>query len=360
MIRVAISALTLIPGVSGGTESYLRNLCNALREVGRHEYTVFGPVIGPDAGASLGTVVVPSYRASFTTPGRIAAMLEGVIAPQRTGRAIAVMKPDVLHYPLTINTPRVKAAAVVTTIHDLQHEDLPELFSRAERAYRKVAYRDAVRRSDLIIADSEHCRQQVVHAFGVDPHKVRRIYLGIDSQRFLPGSGRRESFIYYPANRWPHKNHDRLFAALELIRMRSPGIRLVLTGSGHDPVQLPANVESLGRVSAERVAELYRSASALVFPSLYEGFGLPVLEAMSSGCPVACSRTASLPEVAGDAAELFDPLDADSIAAAVLRVLESPESYAERGLQRAREFNLQDTAREHDALYAEVAGRARI
>jgi len=355
MIRVAISALTLIPGVSGGTESYLRNLCDALREVGRHEYTVFGPAIGPEAGGSLGTVVVPSYRASFTTPGRIAAMLEGVIAPQRTGRAIVEMRPDVLHFPLTINTPRLRAPAIVTTIHDLQHKALPEMFSRAERTYRKVAYRDAALRSDLIIADSDHCRQQIIETFNVDARKVRRIHLGIDSRRFAPGTGAREPFLYYPANRWPHKNHERLFAALELVRIKRPEIRLVLTGSGHDRAHLPQNVKSLGRVSAEQVAGLYRSAAALVFPSLYEGFGLPVLEAMSSRCPVACSQTTSLPEVAGGAAELFDPLDVDAIASAVLRVLESPESYAERGSERAREFSVQETARQHDALYEEVA-----
>lgn len=357
MSRVAISSLTLVPGVSGGTESFLRNLCAALHEVGRNDYTVFAPTIAPDSGTPLETTVVPSYRASFSIGGRLAAMLEGVVAPHRTGRALERASPDVLHFPLTINTPRLRAPGVVTTIHDLQHESLPHLFSRGELLYRKLAYRDAVRRSDLIIAVSEHCRQKVVETFGIDMKKTRCIYNGVDSARFTPGTTQRQPFLYYPANAWAHKNHSRLFAAMELVRLRRPEMKLVLTGVGHEPAKLPAYVTSLGRVPAAKVVELYHSASAMVFPSLYEGFGMPLIEAMASGCPVASSNATCLPEIAGGAAELFDPMDPDAIATAILRVLENPDTCVQRGFVRAREFSWIATARQHDAVYDELGSR---
>src|SRR5207245_3370294 len=131
------------------------------------------------------------------------------------------------------------------------------------------------------------------------------------------------------------KNHARLVQAFGHIRREHPDLRLVLTGAGHDASSYPAGVEALGRVSDDTLARLYRSASALVFPSLYEGFGQPPLEAMASGCPVAVSRVASLPEVCGDAAGYFDPHSPEDIAAATLRAL---ERLSDAGLEWAKRF----------------------
>jgi glycosyltransferase involved in cell wall biosynthesis len=123
----------------------------------------------------------------------------------------------------------------------------------------------------------------------------------------------------------------------------------VLTGAGHEGL-----AESRGYVTREELADLYAQASALVFPSLYEGFGLPPLEAMASGCPVAASNAGALPEVCGDAARLFDPTSPDEIAAAVLDVLADPEPYARRGLERAAEFTWERSARAHEQVYREL------
>src|SRR5207302_7089664 len=125
--------------------------------------------------------------------------------------------------------------------------------------------------------------------------------------------------------------------AFARLRAHRPNLRLVLTGEGEYGA-LPAGVEARGRVSRDELVRLYQGAAALVFPSLYEGFGMPVLEAMACGCPVACSNVTSLPEVAGDAARLFDPRDTDEIVAAVDDVLESPDAWVERGLERAQAF----------------------
>src|SRR5262249_24334293 len=144
----------------------------------------------------------------------------------------------------------------------------------------------------------------------------------------------RESFLLYPANRWPHKNHARLYEAFALARRDRPELQLVLTGTGHDPAALPEGVESRGRVPYDDLVRLYRPASALVFPSLYEGFVLPPLEAMACGTPVAVSNATSLPEVCGDAAEYFDPLSPEDMARAITAVLDDSAPYVQRGLGR--------------------------
>jgi glycosyltransferase involved in cell wall biosynthesis len=132
-----------------------------------------------------------------------------------------------------------------------------------------------------------------------------------------------------------------------------PELRLVLTGQG-DLGALPPGVEARGRVSRDELVHLYQGAAALVFPSLYEGFGMPVVEAMACGCPVACSNVASLPEVAGDAARLFDPRDVDEIVAAVEDVLADPEPWIASGLERAQAFTWDACARAHDEVYFEL------
>jgi glycosyltransferase involved in cell wall biosynthesis len=127
----------------------------------------------------------------------------------------------------------------------------------------------------------------------------------------------------------------------------------VLTGGGHTGATADG-VEVRGFVAEDELVDLYRRAAALVFPSLYEGFGQPVLEGMACGCPVACSNAASLPEVVGDAARLFDPHDPRGIADAVRDVLDAPGEWAARGLERAQLFSWDATARAHDAVYREL------
>ena len=123
----------------------------------------------------------------------------------------------------------------------------------------------------------------------------------------------------------------------------------MLTGAAHDRLSLPEGVESRGHVSLDELVGLYRTAAALVYPSLYEGFGIPCVEAMACGCPVAASNVASLPEVCGDAAVYFDPLDPESIADGIRRVLDSPPPGGE---QQAARFTWEECARRHDAVYA--------
>jgi glycosyltransferase involved in cell wall biosynthesis len=343
---IGISLLTLVPGISGGSETYARELVRALGRVGELDYRVLLPSLAPDVDG-LPAEVVPEYRASRSLPGRIAAMSLAAAAPRPLRRRFRGL--DALHFPLSVMLPPVSEPPAVTSVLDVQHEFFPEFFPRAEVVYRKVVYGWTVRRSRLVITISEHAAGTIAERLGVPSAKLRPIHLGIDHERFRPWSEEREDFLLYPARSWPHKNHARLFEALRL----RPGRRLVLTGY-EGPV--PDGVESLGRVSRDELASLYRRAAAVVFPSLYEGFGQPPLEAMASGCPVACSNAASLPEVVGDAARLFDPSSPQEIAAAIEDVLAAPDEWRARGLARAAGFTWEACAREHDAVYRELLG----
>jgi glycosyltransferase involved in cell wall biosynthesis len=357
-VPVGISLLTLVPGISGGSETYARELCRALARVGTLEYRAFVPTIAPDAADGLPSEVVAGYRASRTMPGRIAAMSLAAARPRPLRRALALDRLDAIHFALSVMVPPVDRPPAATTVLDLQHEEHPEFFGRAELTYRKVVYGWTIRRSLIVITISEHARQTLIERYGLAPDRVRAIHLAVDPERFRVSGSEPQSleapYLVYPARPWPHKNHARLYEALALLRRQRPELRLVLTGEG-DYGALPPGVEARGRVSADELVSLYRGAAALVFPSLYEGFGMPVVEAMACGCPVAAAAATSIPEVAGDAARLFDPRDPEAIAAAVEDVLRDPAPWIERGLERAKLFTWDACARAHDEVYAELS-----
>ena len=352
-MRVGISLLTLVPRVSGGSETYARELVRALGHVGEHSYRVLLPTIASDV-AGLPSEVVDEYRASTSMPGRVVAMSDGVVRGRRLRRRLAGL--DAVHFPLTVMIPRVTSPPAVTTVLDLQHEFLPGFFSRAELAYRRVVYAWSVRRSRLVITISEHAASAVTDRFEVPQARVRPIHLGLDHSVFRPVDDVRGRFLVYPARAWPHKNHARLFDAFGELRRRHPDLELVLTAYEG---QTPPGVRALGHVSRDELVRLYQTAAGLVFPSLYEGFGQPPLEAMACGCPVASSNAAALPEVCGDAARLFDPTSTEDLVAAVDEILARPAEWSAKGLERAAQFSWEATARAHDAVYAELAARSQ-
>ncbi len=347
--------LTLVPGVVGGSETYARELCRALARVGTLEYRAFVPSIAPDAGDGLPTTVVGEYRASAAMSGRIVAMTRAAAAPGRLRRALRPEELDAFHFPLSVMLPRLDAPSAATTVLDVQHEVFPEFFSRAELAYRRRVYGWTVRRSRIVITISEHAREALVDRLGLDPAHVVAIHLAVDHDRFRPAGDEREPFLLYPANAWPHKNHRRLFEAFAAVRRERPELRLVLTGAAHERLRPPDGVESRGHVSLDDLVGLYRTAAALVYPSLYEGFGIPCVEAMACDCPVAASKVASIPEVCGDAAVYFDPLDPESIAEGIRTVLDRP---AGGGPERAARFTWDECARRHDAVYERLSAGA--
>ena len=346
---VGISLLTLVPGELGGSETYVRELLRGLARVGTREYEVLLPPAAPTASEGLPSTIAGEYRLARTIPQRLAAM---TLAAARPGPLRAHLRDaKVVHYPLTIRLPPMQPSVV--TLHDVQHLDLPSMFPRSERLFRAVAWNRSVRHAGRVIAMSAFVRDRAVARLGVDAKRIRGVPLGIDHDELRPGDGEREPFLLYPARSWPHKNHGRLLEAFALLRRERPELRLVLTGGGSFGA-LPDGVESRGLVARAELVELMQRASALVFPSLYEGFGLPPLEAMACGCPVACSNAAALPEVVGDAARLFDPHDPRAIADAVLDVLAATGEWSRRGIERANSFSWDETARGTDRVYAEL------
>jgi len=347
---IGIALLTLVPGELGGSETYVRGLLQGLGQVGELRYRVLLPPVAAGSGGVLPTEVAIEYRHAKTMPQRMAAMTLATLRPAPLRARLAASA--VVHYPLTLRIPTVGAPSVVSLL-DLQHLDLPRLFSRSERAFRAVAWHRSVRGADRVIVISAFVRDRAVDLLGLDPERVRVVHLGIDHDRYTPGALEREPFLLYPARRWAHKNHDRLFEAFAQLRRERPELRLVLTGGGHTHDDAEG-IEVRGFVTEDELIDLYRRAAALVFPSLYEGFGQPPLEAMACGCPVACSNAASLPEIVGDAARLFDPSDPSAIADAIRDVLAAPEEWSARGLERARLFSWDATARAHDSVYREL------
>ncbi len=357
-MRVGISLLTLSPGDSGGSETYVRELVAALARVKTHDYVVLVPARARDAADGLPAVEVRDPPVGRRGPMRIFTM---ALAARRT-KAVSsqVAEFDVLHYPLTVPSPGTHAPTVVT-LHDTQHRDLPEFFGPARRSFRRVAYDRAARSASAVIVTSEFVRNRAVVLLELDPARVHVVPHGIDHSVFNVADEEREPMLLYPARPWPHKNHTRLFEAFAQLRETRPQLRLVLTGGGLDRLEpLPEGVESLGSVEPEHLASLYRRAACLVFPSLYEGFGLPVLEAMACGCPVAASNVGGIPEVAGDAAVLFDPNDVEAIAAAVVEADERREELTRLGLARVVPYTWDETARRHEAVYGAAVSEAPV
>jgi len=352
---VGISLLTLVPGELGGTETYVRSLTAALAERSPDDLVAFVPPVAPDAGAGLRTVVVEEYRRARTLRQRALAMALAGVRPGPIRRRFGRL--EAMHYPLTIALPEADAPFAIT-LHDVLHSDHPELFPRIEGLLRKVAYDRSARRAQLVVVPSAFVRDRAVERLGLRPERVRVIHHGIDHRRFTPGEEPREPFLLYPARPWPHKNHARLFEAFALLRRERPELGLVLTGGGHGGRPVPPGVEVKGLVPPEELALLLRRASALVFPSLYEGFGAPPLEAMACGCPVAVSRIPPLEEVCGEAARTFDPTEPEDIAATISALLDDPERLVAAGLERAARFTWAESARLHTEVYRELRSRS--
>ncbi|HXH83600.1 MAG TPA: glycosyltransferase family 1 protein [Candidatus Tectomicrobia bacterium] len=253
----------------------------------------------------------------------------------------------------------------VTVVHDLLPLHFPAEYPRQQHYFRHFVPR-VLRCSRVVVADSESTRQDVIRHYRIDPVRCRVIYPGYEAGAFAE-DGEPVSrtagppYFLYVGNLFPHKNLERVVAALAVVR-RERSCRLVIRGDGRHRAALEATIRALAvedavtfaPYAAERaLRDLYAGAVALVFPSLYEGFGFPVLEAMACGTPVITSRTSSLPEVAGDAALLVDPTSTAELAGAMERLLADErlrEALRHRGRAQARRFSWGDTAAQFSAL----------
>jgi glycosyltransferase involved in cell wall biosynthesis len=274
-------------------------------------------------------------------------------------------KIDLYFCPFGSLWPRPMPLPTVVTFHDMQERFYPQFFTAAQLEERFFHYDWSLRMADAVIAVSDFTRQSCIDITGISRRKIRRVYHAPDelpSPQVPEGwdSTGWEKFIFYPANFWAHKNHGNLLKALHRLRADGLTVRCVATGSlfgkeaewhaAADAAGVSDLVRHLGRRPRAELSWLFGHARALVFPSLFEGFGIPVVEAMHVGCPVVCSGVTGLPEIAQEDALYFDPTDVADIARAIAKIWTDDPLCADlgaRGRQRADEFSSENLVAGH-------------
>ena len=369
-MRVAIDARKLH---DFGIGTYIRNL---LRHLARADQDTEFVLLCGEADLGVAAQLGPNFRAVLE-PSPNYSLREQVHVPWVLRRE----RPNVYHAPHYVLPAGVRCPSVVT-IHDCIHLMFPQyLPNRVAYAYARAQMWSAARRSNCILTVSEASKRDILHLFNVAPEKIVVVYNAIDSHFSVTPSEEavarvRERyqldhrFVLYVGNIKPHKNLVRLIEAFdELRRGELEDLKLLIIGDQISKLpalrravhrhKLHKHVRFLGYLADDQLAILYRLASVFAFPSLYEGFGLPPLEAMASGTPVVTSNVSSLPEVVGGAAVLVDPYDVDAIVDGLRRVLTNPTLAAEmrqKGIARAREFSWERSVAKTWAVYQQIAG----
>jgi glycosyltransferase involved in cell wall biosynthesis len=287
------------------------------------------------------------------------------------------MSVDLLFCPFTAPTYFEPGIPTVCTIHDLQYKTYPEFFSPEDVSHRDRVFIDACRRATVLSAVSDYSRQVAIQHGGIDHDRIRTIHHRIAQRTSPKTEGSNDvltrlglapgKYLIYPANFWKHKNHEMLLTAfgmachgglaadIKLVCTGAPGTRQEWLMRAAHTMNLGDRVLFPGYLPSTELATLMSNCTGMVFPSLYEGFGLPVIEAMAAGVPVACSNTTSLPEVAADAAILFDPRVPAQIAQSIISLVENEAlrtQFVQAGLQRSAEFSdTERMAREYWELF---------
>jgi len=360
-----------------GIGTYIRNLVHQLGRIDREtEYVLLCRPQDRDQIVVPGEnfrIVVESAR-----PYSISEQIRIPIALRRE-------HVDLFHAPHYVLPPLVHCRSVVT-IHDCIHLMFPQyLPSRMAYVYAWAQLWTATHRSDRILTVSETSKLDILRRFHVPADKVTVVYNAIDERLAIPPADEgfervraryqlKDPFALYVGNIKPHKNLERLIDAFHQLRQETAfeSLKLVIIGDEISKYQglrravhrhkLHKHVRFFGFVSLETLAVLYRLAGVFVFPSLYEGFGLPPLEAMYFGTPVVTSNVSSLPEVVGDAAILVDPYDTTSIADGMRKALLDEDLRAwlrERGMARAREYSWERSVERIREVYGEVMERVQ-
>jgi glycosyltransferase involved in cell wall biosynthesis len=294
-------------------------------------------------------------RYSFGGAGRVSAAIRDLawyLGPLATRAARD--RVDVLHCP-TYRAPTRCSVPLVVTIHDLAIIRHPLVFNRWSREYGERLLPRVSRAADAVIAVSEFTRSETIELLGLPPERVHVVRNGVGLPFATEGPAAEGAYVLAVATLEPRKNLPRLVEGF--LRARLPGVELWVAGArGWGGVRVGGRgVRWLGEVATWELARLYRGARCVAYVSLYEGFGLPVVEAMASGAPVVTSRAPALLEVGGDAAVAVDGLDPDAIAAGLEEAIERRDELVPRGVERARTFGWDACARDTVAVYRSVA-----
>ncbi len=380
LMRIGLTTSVIQRGKSGVGQYVFALVRALLPSASRHEFTLF--VLEQDV--PLFDFVGDAMRI-VRVPESARPAVKNILWHQLTLPNLArELKLDVLHVPSYRRMLWPRPCALVATIHDLAPFRLPGKYDLQRMIYGRVVARQLAQRQDEIVAVSQDTAADIRRFFNVPSHRVTVVHNGLDHARFSPG-GRAEAaamiardhgvhspfFLYVARLEHPAKNHARLIAAFNRFKTATPSPwQLVLAGSDwhgaeviHDLVRrspYAADIRTLGFVPDAHLPVWYRAASVFVYPSLFEGFGLPPLEAMACGCPVLASALGAVGEVCGDAAVPADPEDVDDLTRQ-LKNLAQDAALRERlraaGLIRARQFDWRHTAAAMLEIYARAAGQ---
>lgn len=393
---IGIDISVMLPGgINGGAKTFTIELIKHLAELSPEiNYVLLTNTLTHDELKHLDKANVSRHRIIFKR--KIPVVLSHI--PYKIGRIIALKAPncivkilmpfikflrpqpiktslleplpkfDLLFCPFTAPIFYNPNIPTVCTIHDLQYKDNANFFKAYELAERELTFRQVIDKATAIIAISEYTKQSILKyantaqdpaVYTIYHHMAQRVigtnnsdvksFSTYDKDFFKP-----KQYFIYPANFWKHKNHEKLFEAyaLALKKGLNPNIKLICTGEiskRQKPIlklvrklNLNDKVYFLGFLDNDKLSYLLKNALALIFPSLYEGFGLPVIEAMANNVPVACSNTTALPEVTKDAALLFNPYDCNDMAMAMIDISQNElQRYGliKKGNLRAKDFS---------------------
>lgn len=370
-MRIAIDA-TAIPAQRVGAGNYIMNLGRSLIQIDQQNtYVIFAQA--RDA-ALWGAIHPNAQTVSLTWRSRLQRILwEQVLLPSHV-RSLGIDLLHSPHYTLPVATP----SASVVTFHDMTFFLYPHMHQQYKRLFFRTMIRVASQRANAIIADSESSRQDILSLLHVKPTKVFTVPLGVspdyhlfDDHRALENIQRKyelpEHFLLYVGVLEPRKNLTALVRAFKLLLDQGMPHSLVIVGRKgwmYDQLfriikdlDLVGRVVFTGYVPEAELPAFYNAAEVFIYPSVYEGFGLPVLEAMACGTPVVTSRISSMPEIVGEAGILVDPYRIDELADAVNRILKDQElrrNLAGHGIERAKAFTWERTARETLSVYQTV------
>jgi len=337
-MRIGINILYLIPGRVGGTETYARELIPYLAK--KHELIIFcGREAAPTfSGPNIQVVTLPIYSESRA----MRLLAEQTILP-----ILCITKKIDVLFSLGYSAPFIHPCPSVVTIHDLNWYYHPEDFTWLERTIWQFLVRGSAKFSNHIITDSAFSADSIQKILGIKKSKVTSILHGVPKIINTMPTDLGYPYLFTVMADYPHKNFSTLLQVFAQLKLKFPTLHLVVCGLGRKIVDHKENVKILGYVTRAELASLYRGAKVFVFPSAYEGFGYPVLEAMSYGTPVVSSSSSSLTEVVGDGGILVESYAVAQYVKAISQLLDSESlrnKMIAKGNKRVSELKWSDTA----------------
>lgn len=379
-MNIGLNLIGFTPGKMGGVETYFINFLKYLQKIDKgNVYTL----LYDERSCGYFHLSNPVFRAKLFNNKRgsidrfVRSTLKKIINVDLQALRIDDLCLDIIHHPFSILSHLGLKTPGVLTFHDMQHEFYPEFFSHRELQNRKRNYQISAEMSVRIIAISEYSKQSLIERYHIPAEKIDVVYSGCSDEYHVIDDLKglkmikefydlSKPFIYYPAATWPHKNHKRLLIAIQILKKKHDfDGALVLTGTTkqvHNEIMsdierlgISKIVRFLGYLPYDHLPYIYNLARMMAFPSLFEGFGIPLVEAMACGCPVVCSNVTSIPEVVGNAGVMFNPVNSEEIANKIWSVWVDEEKRAKMrllGLERVKIFNWKNTINKTLEVYS--------